>query len=591
MRRYLPLIFLLSCTPDHPKITRQDIDYFEKDKNTDLFRVHHKNGKWGFVDKDTITIIPFKYDFINPFDENGLAYTKDGSKEFYINKQGKVAISSDYDEMGLFSEGLLSVKRKGKYGFLDTEGNVAIPMEYDEVGFFSQGLCGVSKNKKHGFIDPKGRVVIPIIYDAVDNSDLDSIVIASKNGKWAFFDSKGKQLSDFMYDKVFKGYNVNIPPPPDISEATTYFQNGAVLVLKNKKYEFLNEEIKSAFQDNIFDLASVFDTYKNAIVKRNNKYGIIKPDGIAKVPIEYDWIGYFGTNQNSSEYYNAKKGNIFHIYNRNLKKIGESYEKVSSNFSVSALNLIFKNLKGQYGMVNSNGSIVIPFEYSELEKLNQDLFLGKKNGKVGILDKSGRLRIPFEYKSLDRLDDNGQLFIADDKIINLDNKPILSGYDRITPIYYNNQRFIVSKNKKYGIVDIKNKILLPLEYDEISNWVEYGPEKRHFIVKKGKHGLIEYETFRIIIPPVYDEFIQRMGVIFAHKNGKSGILDINNKEICPFIFDEIKPGYFFGIGYRKDENRIYSKKDNKFYEITLTGKIIKEISQKEYKKNTEHQNM
>ncbi|WP_185246478.1 WG repeat-containing protein [Chryseobacterium bernardetii] len=591
MLKYLSLIFFISCIQNNSKITRKDIDYFEKDKHANLFRIHHKNGKWGFVDKDTVTIIPFIYDFINPFDENGLAYVKDKGKEFYINKEGKVIIPSDYDELGLFSEGMLSAKRKGKYGFLNIKGDLIIPMIYDGVGFFSQGLCIVSKNKKYGLIDRRGKVIIPIVYDAADKSHADSIVVVSENRKWAFFDSKGKQLSDFIYEKVFSGYNANIPPPSNISEVTTYFQNGAVLILKENKYEFLNEKIRPAFHENKFDSASVFDTYKNAIVKRNGKYGIIKPDGFAKVPIEYDWVGYFDTNHNSSEYYNAKKGKIFHIYNKDLKKIGESYEPVSNDFSVSTPNLIFKNLKGQYGMVNLTGSIVIPFEYNELEKLNQGLFLGKKNGKVGIFDKNGGLKIPFEYKNLDELDGNDQLFIADNTIIELDNKPILFGYDRITPIYYNSLRFIASKNKKYGIIDIKNKILLPLEYDEISNWVEYGPEKRHFIVKKGKHGLIENETFRIIIPPVYDEFIQRRGVIFAHRNGKSGILDINNKEVCPFIFDEIRPAYFFGIGYSEDDKRIYSKKDNKFYEITLTGKIIKEISKKEYKNNTERQNM
>ncbi|MGH1518408.1 WG repeat-containing protein [Chryseobacterium sp. JK1] len=588
MYKYLPLIFLLSCTPDNPKITRQDIDYIEKDKNTGLFRIHHKNGKWGFVDKDTMTTIPFIYDFINPFDENGLAYTKDKGKEFYINREGRVAIPAGYDEVGLFSEGKLSVKKNNKYGFLDTKGNEIIPMMYDEVGFFSQGLCRVSQNEKYGFIDPKGKVVIPIIYDAVDNSHTDSIVIVSKNKKWAFFDSKGKQLSEFIYDKVFSGYNLNIPPPSDISEVTTYFKNGAVLVVKNKKYEFLNEKIKPAFQGNIFDLASVFDTYKNAIVKKNNKYGIIKPDGTAKVPVEYDWIGYFDTNHNSSEYYNAKKGKVFHIYNRNLKKIGESYEKVSNDFSVSTPAIIFKNLKGKYGMVNSDGFILIPFEYQELDKLNKDLFLGKKNGKLGIIDKNGKQKIPFEYKNLYDLNEEG-LFVADAKIIDINNKTILSGYESLIPVHYNDHQFIVSKNKKYGVVDLKSKILLPLEYDEISNWVEYGPHERHFIVKNGKYGLVEYGTFKVVIPPVYEKFRQRERLIFASRENKAGILDIDNKEICPFIFDEVKPSIFLRDTDQK--NRAYAKKGNQFYEITLAGKIIKEISRKVYKENTEHQNI
>ncbi|MEJ5106187.1 WG repeat-containing protein [Chryseobacterium sp. MYb328] len=591
MLKYLSLIFFISCIQNNSKITRKDIDYFEKDKNANLFRIHHKNGKWGFVDKDTVITVPFIYDFINPFDENGLAYAKDKGKEFYINKEGKVIIPPDYEELGLFSEGMLSAKRKGKYGFLNIKGDVIIPMIYDGVGFFSQGLCIVSKNKKYGFIDRKGEVIIPIVYDAVDKSHADSIVVVSENRKWAFFDSKGIQLSDFIYDKVFSGYNANIPPPSNISEVTTYFQNGAVLTLKGKKYEFLNEKIRPAFHENKFDSASVFDTYKNAIVKRNGKYGIIKPDGYAKVPIEYDWVGYFDTNHNSSEYYNAKKGKIFQIYNKDLKKLGESYEPVLNDFSVSTPNLIFKNLKGQYGMVHSSGSIVIPFEYEDLQKQKSGFILGRKNGKTGVLDKNGKIKIPFQYKNLEEFDEDANLFIADHKIINIDNQPILLGYDSIVPIYYNSQKFIVSKNKKYGIVDIKNKILLPLEYDEISNWVEYGPEKRHFVVKNGKYGLIEYETFKTIIPPVYDEFIQRRNMVFAHKNGKAGILDLNNKEICPFIFDEIKPGLSFGYGYNEEDKSFYSRKNNKFYEITLTGKIIKEISKKVYKENTEYQNI
>ena len=52
---------------------------------------------------------------------------------------------------------------------------------------------------------------------------------------------------------------------------------------KGKVYEFLNEKIEPAFPNNKFDSATVFDAFKNAIVKRNDKYGMIKPDGEFKV--------------------------------------------------------------------------------------------------------------------------------------------------------------------------------------------------------------------------------------------------------------------------------------------------------------------
>ncbi len=76
--------------------------------------------------------------------------------------------------------------------------------------------------------------------------------------------------------------------------------------IKEKKYEFLNEKIRPAFHENKFDSASVFDTYKNVLLKEMVIWNY-KTGWVAKVPIEYDWVGYFDTNHNSSEYYNAKK--------------------------------------------------------------------------------------------------------------------------------------------------------------------------------------------------------------------------------------------------------------------------------------------
>lgn len=591
MHKLLFFFLLSTCLGKSQKISKKDVDYIEKDPETGWFRAKSKTGKYGFIDKDSIIKIPFIYDFINPFDENKLAYVKDKGKELYIDVKGEIIIPENYTELGLFSEGLVSAKKNGKFGFIDASGETAISFLYDSAGFFCQGLALVSKNKKYGFIDKEGKEIIPVIYSSAWHSQTDSIVIISNDEKWAFVNNNGKFLSDFVYDKVFTGYKNMIPSVVN-GDKTTYFKNGAVLVLRNKKYEFLNEKIESAFPENKFDSASVFDTYKNAIVKRSGKYGIINSDGIAKAPIEYDFIKYFDTNHNSSEYYNARKGKVFHIYNKDLKKIGESHQPIYNDFSVSTPVIIFRNLQEKYGMVNSNGNIVIPFEYEELYKQESGFIVGKRNGKAGVFDKNGKLRISFEYKDLYEFDDKNGIYLADgNKIVDTDNKVLLSGYQNIAPVYYNNERFIVSRNKKYGIVDIKNKVLLPLEYDEISNWVEYGPRDRHFIVKNGKHGLIEHGTFKVIIPPVYDLFIQRRGMIFAHKNGKSGILNINNKEICPFIFDEIKPDLFFGYGYNEKNYNIYSRKGNKFYEITSTGKIIKEISRKVYKENTEHQNI
>jgi hypothetical protein len=149
-------------------------------------------------------------------------------------------------------------------------------------------------------------------------------------------------------------------------------------------------------------------------------------------------------------------------------------------------------------------------------------------------------------------------------------------------------KFIVQKDKKFGIIDINHKIILPLEYDEISNWTEYGPEHSKFIKKNGKIGLIDEKTFKITIPPIYDEFRYNFGLIFVKKNNKAGIINEEGKIICDFIYDEIYPNLSDFYRGGKNEQRIYAKKGNSFFQIDATGKILKSnLTEKFVKDNYE----
>lgn len=585
---FVLLVLIVSCnskSQDIIDLSKKNISVSEKDAVTGWKRtLLYKPNKWGFVDENNIVKIPFIYDFVNPFDESKLAYVKNEGKELYINSTGEIVIPAIYEELGLFSEGLVDAKKGGRFGFLNSKGNIAIPFEYDSVNSFYQGLCGVSKNNKFGFINKDGKEVIPLIYESVQNSHVDNIVLVSKKSKWAFIDQHGKLLSDFVYDNVFSGYNLNIKPPSNISEATTFFKNGPVLVFKDRKYEFLNEKIESAFPNNKFDSASVFDTYQNAIVKRNGKYGIIKPNGEAKVPIEYDFVEYFDSNHNSSEYYNARKGKIYSIFNRYLKKLGESYEPVYNDFSVKTPFVIFKNLENKYGMVASNGKEIIPFDFDGIYKIEKTNFYSvSQNNKFGVINNKGEILIPIHYNQIyslyDKFDDEElrkkNLFVADNKIININNKVLIHGYNSIVPIFNNHSYLIVSKNKKFGIIDINKKIILPLEYDEISNWTEYGPRHSKFIVKNGKTGLIDHETFKITIPPVYDKFSYLNGLIFAKKQSKAGIINEEGEILCDFIYDEIYPNLNDFFRYDNQVPRIYANKGNSYFQIDAKGKVLK----------------
>ena len=591
---YLLILFLISCSENSQKISRNEIYYIERDKETGWFRVLNTKNKWGFIDKDSVIKIPFEYDFVNPF-EHQLAYVKNKGKEFYINPKNEIVIEGSFDKIDIFSEGLASVKKDGKFGFINEKGKLIIPLIYDNVDYFrTSGLCAVTLNGKSGFINKSGKEIIKIIYPEVHQEMFDRIVIVKNNRKWAFFDNHGNQLSDFIYDKVFRTDYYDFSKDIFTRDQSTFFKNGAALVLKNGKYEFLNEKIKPAFPKNKFDSASVFDAFKNAIVKRNGKYGMIKPNGEIKVPFEYDFIEPYDTNHgNYSEYYNARKGKIYTFINKELKKIGESYEPIHNDFSTDNPEISFKSLKGKYGVVDWQGNEKIPFVYDEaLDFKRSKNSIAKKNGKFGVISYQNKEIFPFIYDEINELDEvenieNTYLLSnkKEDKIVNINGETFLSGYQMIHPIFYDHSKFIVKKNNKLGIADLQNKILLPIVFDEISDWVEYGPENRHIVKRNGKYGMVEYKTFKEKIPVIYDFVFIARNKVFVGKDNKFGIIDLNNNVLCPFKFDEIKPS--FGYGFGMSQSKIFAKTGGKYFEINEKGKILKEISQKLYKVNTD----
>jgi hypothetical protein len=567
------------------ELSKENISVQEIDKETGWKRILlNKPKKWGFIDDKGEITIPFIYDFVNPF-ENGLAYAKIGSQEFFITIQN-LRLKGNYDEVRIFSERIAAVKKNGKWGFINERGELEIPIVYNEVDYFRpSGLCSVTKNGKAGFINKNGKEIIPIIYEEAYQEMKDTNVIVKKNGKWAVFDNTGKQITDFIYDSFKRANITDFSKDVFQRDESTLFENGAALATKKGKYEFLNSDGKTLFSNLKIDSASVFDTFQNAIIKSNGKYGILKIDGTFKVPLEYDFIEYFDDNHAYSEYYNARKGKIYTIFNRDLKKLGETYEPVYNDFSTNTPTLIFKNLNNKYGMLASNGDLLIPFEFDELNKIKSyDFFEVSKRSKFGIVDENGKTLIPLKYNRIyplyDQFDDievrNKSFFIVDDNsIIDINNNIIISGFNSIIPIFENRNILIVSKNKKFGIIDINKNTILPLEYDEISNWTEYGPSHSKFIVKNGKTGLIDDKTYKITIPPIYDKFLYLKGLIFAKKENKAGILNEEGKIICDFIYDEIYPNLSNFYGYSENKPRIYAKKGNSYFQIDAKGKVLK----------------
>ncbi len=76
-----------------------------------------KNGKWGFTDGVSETVIKYQYEDAHSFSDS-IAAVKKGGEWGYISKDGKVVIEVNYEDAMPFYKGESLVKNMGLYEIL-----------------------------------------------------------------------------------------------------------------------------------------------------------------------------------------------------------------------------------------------------------------------------------------------------------------------------------------------------------------------------------------------------------------------------------------------------------------------------------------
>ncbi len=161
-------------------------------------------------------------------------------------------------------------------------------------------------------------------------------------------------------------------------------------------------------------------------------------------------------------------------------------------------------------------------------------------------------------------------------------------FEDLQPCFYDeDNKFIVKSKGKYGIIDITGKEIIPNEFDEISNWVEYGPEA-HFVTKNKKMGMYSRDG-KQLIPPIYEklQYITN-NLIIVSQNKKFGIVNISNKIVIPLEYEKVLLDWY-KIYYENQEPEIYVLKNGIYSQLDKNNKQARtNISEKEIKEKFEY---
>lgn len=218
----------------------------------------------------------------------------------------------------------------------------------------------------------------------------------------------------------------------------------------------------------------------------------------------------------------------------------------------------------EFTLMDLNGKKLLDIKFSSLEKSPQKkskIIFAKKNEKYSILSSKGTVSLdnisdynyiydqnnlikpnPQNYNALLSLKNAQNKFAIYDEMLEKLKSDFL--YDEIKQKFENeNTYLIVSKNKKFGVIDQDNKVILSFLYDDLSfNLLnDYKINSQTVIAKKnGKYGLVDFSG-KELIPFSYTNLERISGDnLFKAKTGKNYILiNSENKILNNGPFDDI----------------------------------------------------
>lgn len=399
----------------------------------------------------------------------------------------------------------------------------------------------INENKKYGVIDETGKIVIEPKYDIIQIPNPSKPVFICMHDYNINLQQYETEVFDNKGNKIFTEYDSVQALPTESTWDGIPFEKSVLKYKRNNKYGLITLENK-VITEPIYDSIKAIN-YKEGmlLVEKDKKYGAINIKGKIIIKPEYDQISI-------DNYYNSEtmyKASGFIV----KKKNEDSYK---------------------YGYINSKGKMLLPLEYTEISRINEIIddknvyLLVLKEGQAGVV-KNNKVVLDFEYEDI-----SYNLF---------------------------NNMFIIQRNSKSGIADIKGKVIIQPEYDSIMfggiyvNAIKDGEvtvldingkkldnnniyaklpttnpnyyitiDKNEIYRIVDKDNNIKIENNYTYIEHIKDDYF------IIYKNGKNGIIDLSGKSIADLKYNSI---------FKISGTEIVQANINSTNNITLLNKEMK----------------
>jgi len=438
----------------------------------------------------------------------------------------------------------------------------------------------LSKQKFHylnlndfdNYVLARGFTTVPVLVDSNANIIYDSltfyddynenIIRICKNGKRVFSDKylSTNVSSSYYFVKNMGAIKTDIP----------YKKSN--LSIDNANWYFIDANGKQ-LNDTAFQFAYNFKNNR-AIVKKNNKWGVIDTTMKTIIPFVYDYVDrillndsiYFkvGNSTNQNYMYNHYNGDLVKT---NISKLGDFYKGVWT-YQVNGSN--------RWGLIDTSKHKICDVKYDKIFKFNNNRAVAVKRGLKTIIDKKGNELIPYyktkkitflnneDYalkmkKGVLILNSSADTLISNKKckeILDWNNKYIVyKDFRNIINLYCYKSIIKLPKHTKIISYSLKDEILLLIKKNKMMLYdlrqKKYINKKLRNIVNLGE-GCMVYKTNRLfgymtfngdtLTQAVYKELNPiKNGWAYAKKGNKRMIIDKKGNPLFDFLVFRVRP--------------------------------------------------
>ena len=492
-----------------------------------------------------------KYDYIGEFHQ-GVAIVVKESLYGAILMGGHEIIAPKYDYISTFKDGYAQAIRKGECKILDLSGReckkyneslIAIPSKYDSVRDFNDGYACVSINGKWGAIDIRGNEIFePQFYylsDFVGGSAKYKKEKTNVSNLWGYVHADGYCSECNLEEPIIEDNgDLIIHRYTDTGHEKVRINNKGQLVVKNGDTKVTLDKKYILARDFTCGIARVQDS--------TGYWGCINLKGSPVVPFEYTKIQKFSENR-AFAYNKNEELCLISVSGVIIKK----FNQYSFAYPFKNGYSIVGTHDEKYVLINEHGNEVSPHFDGSIEYTD---FSGEfkiiENGLEGYYNVSTKLFIKPQFEKIIEVQKNClqiEVLGIGKVSVDFDGRPFLDGNPRIyLPDWCLGVKSLtdeiylgISKDKKYGLIDSKGETLCEPVIEDLSEVdgdivvIERFCKKKAYISSDGtfKYGLYDIKK-KVLIPADYDTRPElKDGYYLIAKNGLYGILDLDGQQI------------------------------------------------------------